>query len=61
MPMRAHRLTVHLTVCENGELPHRVPEVARQLLLPYVTFKCLPEVPYMERSQKLYVSVAQLL
>lgn len=52
---------MHLTLCENGELPHRVPEVARQLPLLYVTFKCLPEMPYMERSQKLCVSVAQLL
>lgn len=59
--MRAHRLTVHLTLSENGELPHHVPEVARQLSLPYVTFKCLPEMPYMERSQKVYVGAAKLL
>lgn len=61
MPMRAHRLTVHLTLSENGELPHHVPEVARQLSLPYVTFKCLPEMPYMERSQKVYVGATKLL
>lgn len=61
MPLRAHGLTVHLILWKNEELPHRVPGVARQLSLPYVTFKCLPEMPYMERSQKVYVGMAKLL